>query len=84
MRAYRSATWYSMARWVKFPQDDVSINALGEVIYTAADPVGELYKRMVPKKLTSSRFEQIFGRLEDRVLEPSQQQRSRLWRSLFI
>lgn len=84
LRAYRSATWYSMARWVKFPQDEVSINALGEVIYTAADPVGELYKRMVPKKLTSSRFEQIFGRLEDRVLEPSQQQRSRLWRSLFI
>ena len=84
LRAYRTSPWSSMARWVKFPHDEAGINFLGEIIYTATDPVGELYKRMVPRKLSASKFEKIFGKLESRVLEPNQQQRSRLWRSLFI
>lgn len=83
LRAYRSSPWSTMARWVKFPNDEAGIDLLGEIIYTAIDPVGELYKKMVPKKLTTSRFEQIFGKLEGRVLEPDQKQRSRIWRSLF-
>ena len=83
LRAYRSAPWTTMAGWVQYPQDETSINILGEIIYTSPDPIGELFKRMVPRKLTASKFEQMYGKLESRVLEPDQKLRSRIWRSLF-
>lgn len=83
LRAYRSAPWITMAKWVQYPQDETSVDILGEIIYTSPDPIGELFKRMVPRKLTASKFEQLYGKLESRVLEPDQKLRSRIWRSLF-
>ena len=83
LRAYRSSPWATMAKWVQYPQSETSLSIIGEIIYTDPDPIGELYKRMVPRKLSATQFEQMFGKVENRVLEPDQNQRSKIWRSLF-
>lgn len=82
LRAYRSGTWKSIARWTWGGSDESFLTKLGEVIYTSADPIADLYAYTVPRILTRSGFIKKFGPLEERQVLFDSEGRVALWRNV--
>lgn len=82
LRAYKASPWRSIAPWTWSPQVEKDMSKLGEIIYTAYDPIGELYTYIVPKFMADSEFAKKFGDVRNRPLGPDAEYRVQLWRKL--
>lgn len=82
LRAYRTASWRSLARWTWTVKSQVNLSELGEMIYTSHDPVGDLYTHLVPKVVTHAAFDKAIFPVKGRPLDPGKDFRTTLWRKV--
>lgn len=82
LRAYKLAPWRSMAPWTWSAGVTGVLSTLGEIIYTAEDPISELYIRLVPAHMDSASFTRRIGDPTNRSTDLDSEARYNLWKKL--